>query len=294
MKPLLDEQRLRRRVINELNVRGELGGPRLLDEVSINGSEMDHRAPKLLILIHGYQNSPERARQSWDEFVARLMGSLWLNSMSALASVWGFQWPGDHSNKLHSILGYPARPGDARDSGRLLAKHLATRTRPSQRVFIVGHSLGCRVALEALKFLRIDHQPYRGARIEGVFLLAPAVPLDFCGPDMTFGMPQDPPTEHVFYSPRDRALGWVFDAGQHHYGEPGNALGRTGLPLQARWHRRVNTLLNHGEYWTSSAVAEAVGLAMSWPVSWQSPKAEFGITEESPPRYDLPEYEGGT
>ncbi|MGY1698002.1 alpha/beta fold hydrolase [Geodermatophilus sp. SYSU D00814] len=281
----------RRRVTNELTVRGVSGGPRLLNSVRVEGSELDHRARTLLILIHGYQNSPARARKSWDEFVNRLMGSLWLRSINDLASAWGFQWPGDLPDKIQSILSYAARPGDAARSGQLLATHLASRTKQHQRVFIVGHSLGCRVALEALKFIRLEHQPYEGARIEGVFLLAPAVPLSFCQPNMDLGTPQNPPTEHVYYSPRDSALGWVFDRGQRLYGEPGNALGRSGLPPRMRWHRRVNTLLKHGQYWSSSTIAADIGLAMSWPGSWQvSPKEdtpdEVELAEYRPPEYD--------
>lgn len=265
--------KLGERPCNELTVRGPEGGPRVLDDVKMNGSRLEWNSPRIILLIHGYHNDPDTARDSWQAFKSAMMGSLWLRSESALGSIWGFQWPGDHPNKLRSFLSYPSRPQDAREAGRLLAKHLAKHTSSKQEIFVVAHSLGCRVALETVKYIRLDHQPYAGATVKGIYLLAAAVPESFCDPlrEPPVFARATTPTEHIFHSSRDHALGIAFDQGQRHYGEPGRAVGRLGAPARERWASRHYTGLGHGDYWSSSSVAEFVGASIGRPSAHRLP-----------------------
>ncbi|WP_405776014.1 alpha/beta hydrolase [Streptomyces sp. NBC_01538] len=211
---------------------------------------------RIIILVHGFQNSEERATRSYEEFMDRLSDAIRPSRIDALGSFWQYHWPGDHPKRFISTVTYAARISDAREAGRLLAMFLSGMKR-TQEVILIGHSLGCRVILEAARFTR-DDSSYRGAKIRKTFLLAAAVPIEMCTAGRIFDWRLEDSEEYVFWSRKDRALGRVFQTGQYLYGEPGTAVGRHGMPIDRWTPRTMRTGLGHSDYWSSFNVAQRI------------------------------------
>jgi pimeloyl-ACP methyl ester carboxylesterase len=263
--------------VNELTVRSNIFGETISDRVQVKGSSLDYLAPRLVILIHGFQNSTEKARRSYEGFRGALRAALWLGDENVLGSFWEFHWPGDHPSGIVSLATYSVRVPEAREAGRLLADHLATMNE-RQEVVLVAHSLGCRVALEAVKFVRGNHS-YRGASIRAVCLMAAAVPDILCvGEGRPFALNLSGCTEHILFSARDRVLLLAFSVGQYLYGEKGTAVGLHGTP-RGRWPRTMSTTLGHSGYWSSFHVAEYIGTALGQG-TWNLLREDF-LPEES-------------
>ena len=225
----------------------------------IEGRLTDLDGPRLVILIHGYQNSETAAMRSYDRFRGVLRTALWIDSEEELGTFWEFHWPGDHPNKVISIATFAARIGDARQSGQLLAEFLGGRS-PEQEVILIAHSLGCRVALDAERSIRRLGPRYHGATIRGLFLMAAAVPETLCDPGRQFDRPVPGSLDYAFYSHRDTVLAKTFPLGSQMYGEGRDAVGSDGDP-QSRWERRdeTGTGLRHKDYWGSYPVAAQIG-----------------------------------
>lgn len=235
---------------------------------------------RLLILIHGYQNSEDDAHHAYLRFQERLRGVMPTGGLGSIGEVWEFHWPGDHPRFFLSVFTYSARVESARVSGIYLADHL--KRLPGRRVHIVAHSLGCRVALSAISAIdrKIHDGDYGGAEIGEVFLLAAAVPAHECETKEGRPFPRALSTsrEHVLYSRRDLVLRPFFGIGQGAFGSRAPAVGHGGLPY-FRWTVQLDTALGHGKYWSSRDVAEIVGAAFS-----------TNVPRTSPARW-LPEYE---
>jgi pimeloyl-ACP methyl ester carboxylesterase len=248
-------------VPNTISVRSRFGlaGRELRYQESYE--DQGREARFVLILVHGYQNSADGAGRSYSRLLAKL-------HIPPDFSVWEFHWPGDHPVKPVSVMTYSARTDRATLSGDLLAeKFVATELKRRHYVYIIAHSLGCRVALAAVKKIReqIAKDVYKGAQLRAVFLLAAAVPVRMCELNSQTPPPYDRPLdgsdEYVFYSRRDLALRFGFPLGQRahgEWGEHGPAVGRDGHPRDGRWKERSNTRLRHGEYWASGHVAQNV------------------------------------
>ncbi|HEV2125028.1 MAG TPA: alpha/beta fold hydrolase [Chloroflexota bacterium] len=215
---------------------------------------------RLVILIHGYQTPPKKATRAYWRFRAALRASLPLGAANDVGVLWEFLWAGDHRIPGLSHATYPVRVPVASLTGITLAEKFLAKLKPHQGVYLVAHSLGCRVALEAMKWIREHEDSYRGARIEALFLLAPAVPVEYCERhnDLWFPQPQRGSAEHVLYSRRDLVLAGTFRPGQFVYGEWGRAVGRAGRP-HGRWTSRTDTKLGHGDYWTSRDAVRLIG-----------------------------------
>jgi Alpha/beta hydrolase of unknown function (DUF900) len=249
---------------NRLSVRSDYADQPMGEEVTVDGSAVELYAPRLIILIHGFQNSESKAHQSYSKFRAALRSALWLHDEQLLGTFWEFHWPGDHPNVAMSVVTYSARVPDARESGRLLAEFLS-ELNPDQEVFLASHSLGCRVALDAVRTIRKKGAQYAGATVRGLFLMAAAVPVSYCMPTRLFDRALPDSVEYAFYSRRDRALSRTFAPGQYLYGESGTAVGSHGEPPE-RWanHSETETNLRHKDYWGSFVVAEQIGGYMGY------------------------------
>jgi hypothetical protein len=254
---------------NTLSVRrqGAAVGNRVREDPA--NAQQARDAPRLLILIHGYQNSEEKAAGSFGAFLAA-MWSVLPQGLGPLGAVWEFHWPGDHPFGPLSVATYGTRVPVAIAAGNRLAQRWLARRQPEQKVVIVAHSLGCRVALEAIEWIREQDEygaaadppnGYRGATVEAVFLLAAAVPVHLCDPDDDgyLEQPWRDSKEHAFHSRHDRALGKIFNAGEWVANEHGPAVGLAGAPA-GRWSSSTPMPhLGHGDYWSSKDVAEKIG-----------------------------------
>ncbi len=222
--------------------------------------------PKLLLLIHGFANDEPKASESYGRFVANLRDAVARLGSEMDWPVVAFHWPGDYpEHALISAMTYPARIPVAADSGRLLADFLHDHEymKETNQVFVVAHSLGCRVALELLH--DIDSRwSYGGPRIAGLALLAAAVSSEDCKPDGVFKEVQGHAAGVAFYSRNDKALiGPVFGAGQQIFGERGKAVGRFGTPDE-RWKPSIEMTLQHKQYWGEPLIAKHVAAILGF------------------------------
>jgi Alpha/beta hydrolase of unknown function (DUF900) len=207
---------------------------------------------RILLLVHGFAIPEEDAHASYEKFIANLTA---VNEF--IPGAWGavceFHWPGDGGK-----LAYPLRIETAINSAvRLVAYLNGTPELRGKDLYIVAHSLGCRVTLEAVREIRMLKNKYNGPVVREVILLAAAVRVDDCLPGRSFQtIPKE--REHVFFSRRDKVLHHAFGTGQRIAQEPGKAVGLKGLPPSGRWQSRTSTGLDHGEYWGKDAVARRV------------------------------------
>jgi pimeloyl-ACP methyl ester carboxylesterase len=211
-----------------------------------------------LILIHGYNNDQEDASRSYERFRKALRSVVAPDVLPRMGATWEFHWPGDHPVGPISMVTFSARVGFAQVAGVKLAQFFEDVFDPRQRISIVAHSLGCRVALETIGEIRslTERGKYRGPSIGEVFLLAAAVPEPLCEQDneRPFDAPFAQSREYAFYSRRDRILRGGFRIGESLVGESGPAVGWAGGPPE-RWHYAFNTHHDHGDYWESRQVA---------------------------------------
>ena len=145
---------------------------------------------RMIVLIHGYNNDRAQAQDSYDHVTRRLPDT-------DRDAVWEFFWPGflepltgtpsdrplslaprrdtreTESNQVLSAATYPLQVHKAKQVGRALGRFLES-ARPHSLIF-VAHSLGCRVALEAIRMLIVDATSRRAA-MTGACLMAAAVP----------------------------------------------------------------------------------------------------------------------
>lgn len=202
-------------------------------------------ARRLILLIHGYNNSEHDARCSFAGFRRNLAGAV------PREQLWEFHWPGDHAEPFISKATYPVRVLSAILTGQAL-KAFLSQHRHADSLVIVAHSLGCRVALETA-FQIAEDPAYAGPPVEHIFLMAAAVPSSLCDtPAKRFPAPLPKSREHIFYSSRDVVLAAGFAPFQSTIGvfEEGEAVGYRGLPAH-RWTSRTAVCLKHGQYWES-------------------------------------------
>jgi pimeloyl-ACP methyl ester carboxylesterase len=240
-------------VPNVLSVRkaGEIVGRRVEEPAG----PIRLTAQRFVILIHGYQTSAESAERSYRRFSENLRAAT-RDGGASLGSVLEFHWPGDHPRRPVSVVTFAGKIANARLSGDLLVRTWL-RDRRGKHVVLVGHSLGCRVALETVQAI-LEDPTYGGAEVDAVFLLAAAVPVPLCVPPETFSIPIGNESQHVFYSRQDRVLRLAFTPGEYLAGEGGPAVGSRGEPLGTRWTGRHETFLGHGEYWGNAEVARRI------------------------------------
>src|SRR5690349_6055822 len=103
---------------------------------------------RVFILIHGYNNTVDQAKESYETFLGRLK-----RFGPVGGQVIGFHWPGNAPWSLLSFGSYPLELHPAVESGKVLAQFLHTVQGPRGmpiEIILVCHSLGNRVAIELL------------------------------------------------------------------------------------------------------------------------------------------------
>ena len=239
---------------------------------------------RMIVFIHGYNNDREQAQDSYDQVTSRLPDA-------DRDVVWEFFWPGfveslsgqpsdrplslaprrdtrqTESSQAISAATYPLQVLKARGVGRALGRFLQV-VGPHSLIF-VAHSLGCRVALEAIRFLIQDHPSQRGA-MTGACLMAAAVPTYMIDSSTwaPAGELRDAASaiarSFVLHSTNDLILRTAFRIGQTSAGEGflPEAVGFNGGP-DTPWSGRGNTGLGHSGYWrhpsTAAATLSAIG-----------------------------------
>jgi hypothetical protein len=229
-------------------------------------------ARRLLLLVHGFNNSREVARESFDEFSGLVRIALGESRLKPDAVV-HFQWPGDMNvvpGGLLDFAGYPWDINRARESAALLAQFLwGVNHVPGFELIIVGHSLGCRLILEMLQH-PAARQAHAGppARVAYLGMMAAAVPVAKVEGGGPLYSPDIANADIVkFHSSHDMVLALAFPAGQgaawlldiedDWYVRP---IGRYGAP--DNFGTSSQTQNGHSDYWKDASVARQVALRL--------------------------------
>lgn len=234
----------------EATVRGGRGSFHVLRKVRV---EFD--APRVLnrfvFLVHGYNVSEDAAIAEFEHFNASVT-----RRVAALRGQVGyFIWPGDYSDPV-SRASYPWRVGTARRCAPKLAEYLESLRTPggaTPQIVIVAHSLGCRLALEA-----VHAASDRVRRNTTLILMAAAYPVGRVEGPMTMSI-RSTRSSVVLYSESDEILSSWFAVGELAAGWGGGgipeAVGLFGRPTRRAWsERRSMAGFRHGDYWKSDAV----------------------------------------
>lgn len=262
-----------------LTVR-QFGGNPLADEV---GPVTESTPPftqtrrRLVLLVHGYNNTQEAAHESFTTFVKDLRG-MGAGGQAIAADVGFVYWPGDWNvGQLISAASYPFQIPRATRSGENLGEYLANLVGPGGTptdIYMVGHSLGCRVILEILATM--SRRGGDSVRVVGTSFMAAAVPVAMASdrwPQLAgIGRPD---RTWVLHSEHDPVLAFAFPFGQTVAGEyffP-RAVGRFGEPAEL-WTRRRDCAPNtHGDYWPDARAASETARLLGAPVPGDPPAA---------------------
>ncbi|MDY0746440.1 alpha/beta hydrolase [Paucibacter sp. R3-3] len=238
--------------------------------------ELSH-AQHLILLIHGYNNTEDEARESYNAFMGRQAalvpdGIDWAFG----ATVVGVLWPGDARWGIARPAFYPwALPvADA------MAGYLAALVRGVAQngvglaLDVVAHSLGNRLLLELLQQLRGSD----GLTIRSVLHMAAAVPtdrLDTDGDELRLGVLAETALGRAtsIHSARDSVLSIWFPLGEtidvRTEGLLPTALGHQtwgGGGLLSGFRQQAQDDLRHQDYW-SGLDAALVHEALNSPVA---------------------------
>jgi hypothetical protein len=251
-----------------VRIPGDLRGPRA-------GLPRDH----CVLLIHGYNNHDGEAAAAYLGFRDRQYAQFAdLERPGLEARLADAYWPGDTRwwgpLDYLDFFFYPAAVRVARDEiHQALAR--AIRSVPGLLTLdVVAHSLGCRVALETLAFLRFEGG---GPAVRRVCLMAAAVPCEFLEgggrfTDLLRGLLAEHTQVRVLHSRSDVVLGVAFLFGQPLAGAgeaSSGALGYRGPPpgmpgLGANITEYRVPDAGHGDYWGHS------GTQASEVASWDA------------------------
>jgi esterase/lipase superfamily enzyme len=238
-----------------ISVRTAPKGGAIRAGVEDSGGRISPR--RLVLLIHGYNNTEDQARKAYRRFSRNTA----LDAPRVGTEVGEFFWPGD-TGRPGSFLFYASQVPRAVESAQRLAEHLDTLAngQPLSVTFIC-HSLGNRLALETIAALRSRPS---SVIVERFCSMAAAVAVD----TLSAGQPleqaaRDAAQSIVLWSAKDRALGYAFIAGQYLAGDNERAtaaVGKTGGPDLFWQNRRDFTGhgYGHGDYWPRAGSAASV------------------------------------
>ncbi|NET43870.1 DUF726 domain-containing protein [Okeania sp. SIO2B3] len=203
----------------------------------------------IIILTHGYNVSEEGAEEAYKEFQKNF--NKYSNQLSTLnKAIYWLIWPSNKPNKRDSELSYFKTVGVAKNCGEKLAEYLKklnfSASNKQPRIILIGHSLGCRLLLEALK-----KTIKTNFKLE-VFLMAAAVPVSMVQPGQQLN-PSISSTEkyRILYSKKDWVLEYTFPWGQKLAGEGfDQAVGFKGNPNMGVWSNTKDMEnYGHSDYW---------------------------------------------
>ena len=252
------------------------------------------QAARLILLVHGYNVNRAGGENTYDTF-ASLVSKYGVTEISTFGQLIGFLWPGDENIRFIGSLFYPAKIGPARDSGQLMANFLTTCRGPAGtpiQVTLVAHSLGNRVALELIRSILAQPNQTWG-RIEGICLMAAAVPVRFVDTNGPLAAAARATRSANFFSKSDTILHWAFPPGETAAGEAffPQAVGLFGNPPGV-WTEGFDLQpYNHGNYFygqgtddrSARYVARFLGAAVS-----RQPSTTQPLSNNLPPPNNIP------
>jgi pimeloyl-ACP methyl ester carboxylesterase len=230
----------------ELSVRTADAGGAIRARVEVSGALTQAR--RLIVLVHGYNNTKADARKAYRQFCFNTA----LDTPRVGVEVCEFYWPGD-TGRAGSFLFYASQVPRAIQSAARLADYFeeAAKGQPLTVTFIC-HSLGNRVALETAAALR-ERQSV--VTVERFCSMAAAVAVEqFAQGAGLHDVAEGISASIVLWSAKDRALGYAFLIGQRLAGAAEAAtaaVGKTGGPA-LYWKRTkdfTSAGYGHSDYW---------------------------------------------
>lgn len=227
---------------------------------------------RVYLLVHGFNNTRDKADESYRRFRKRIKDYIG-PSLSHL--IWEFYWPGYEerygnlvtllagpapAHSLVTAINYHKQVPKAVDFGKLLGEYMVQLRSDAQdtEFVLIGHSLGCRLILEALS--SIENQIPK-VKIAAILLMAAAVPVSAVelGGRLRSAL-ESSQRRFAVFSHSDRVLSICFPMGQRLANDGGalpKAVGWHGMPFEC-WTDRQRTSLTHGQYWSDQATTPNV------------------------------------
>jgi hypothetical protein len=277
----------------EITLRGPAGNPdgvELLSAVQIVSGYFDPPPGKLVLFIHGFNDTREFAESAYQEFLE--------NSGISDGALSGqpcfLHWPSNRNWGILSPACYVVDPPIAVKAGQLLYAFLKQRVMPGPEplhVTIISHSLGVRVALEALAQAAADGDP-RKPRFDALCTMAAAVCVSAVesGGNLLPAV-QSSQKSTVLFSGDDMALDLGFPVGETVAGEGffPTAVGHAGEP-STLWTNRSDMGVfsyGHSDYWPGKESASSVARFLGLPTP-KPPVAQTMASRELPPPHSIP------
>lgn len=276
-----------------LRSQPERGGPVRATMNDKNGLAGDNEWRHLLVLVHGFNNSESEAEGKYEHYVDMLRPDL-RKSRVAPDAVAKLHWPGNEAVGPFSIFdfaGYPVDVERALQAVKPLVMYFLRliMARPGARqISFVGHSLGCRLIVEAMSRLVAQNLSVRPLAV--VSLMAAAVPVALAeNKEPLADAPRAAAKVIKAYSHSDWVLWLAFPAGQALARLGGiedavyiKAIGRNGDPsgFGISMPREGN---GHSDYWTDKFAAKALLLEMDATLRPLPPPAVIHAHKMPPP-----------
>lgn len=241
---------------------------------------------RVVVLVHGYNNTQPAARRSYDAFLENTRGGV----IGTFWPVAAFYWPGDKPWGTFSRLSYPLELKSAREAAHELCVFLHKLLGPGGtpvEIAVVSHSLGGRLLLELLdEARRMQPRPI----VSTICMMAPAVQVRGVEPGGALRSAAEVPRRAVvFHSEQDSVLKWAFPLGEFAAGEGlfSRAVGRFGEPRMGLWADAIATTHDHGEYWSGTDCAREVSRQLGSAPAWRS--ASHALPRHATPVHLEPE-----
>lgn len=277
----------------ELSVRTDSVGGDVKENVEESGPPPAVQGrSQITILIHGFNNTQQVARQHYENLFKNLEELVPGISVDPDGRFRGFHWPGDSNLGPISFISYPVEIGDAVRSAESLTHFVRQLYGPGNgiiQVDVVAHSLGCRLILEAMNALAVGKESHR-AVFRNVCLMAAAVPLYMVGEDAGRYLRNGAELSKrllVLYSYHDAVLCFAFPLGQTLGGEGffPSALGRYGPPPGLPLPGGRLVAIGHTQYWKNKSVSTEVAIFLGLiqlreTPARSTPEREVGISAE--------------
>jgi hypothetical protein len=254
----------------ELAVREEESGGPVSKEVELGPGETPVGKSSVVLLVHGYCNDLDDARESYSTFITNCLAARGVGQKRA-ADMFRFYWPGDKSWGFARFASYPLEIEHAIKSAEVLERFL--RDLPQLvDLYLIAHSLGNRVVLELLRrFIDGGFPPH--IQLKGICMMAAAVPVSFVRWPGGLHYAAVATNTHVLYSPGDMVLQWfsigeLFDARTVR----AEAVGLHGEPF-LQWRSTKDMTYGekkkygHGDYWKQEETTVPVASFLDSPAA---------------------------
>jgi hypothetical protein len=232
----------------------------------INQSGSPMGLSRIYILVHGFNNDRYQAEESYKAIRTRLRKSV---PSDQIDLIWDFYWPGFEDvvpetlvrhfrivrwpNMFLTAALYSLQVSKAIQFGQKLGDYLIDLQggEIATEIIFIGHSLGCRLILEAAREILIKTKMAAHNRIAAMCLMAAAVPTEHVETGGRLYIAAELPMHRiVLYSRNDHILKYAFPTGQElaNDGHWPEAVGLKGNP-RIRWTATDETMLGHSGYW---------------------------------------------